>query len=103
MNTAWKEFEEKIREACRERAIPLARALNHLPALTLQADWVRRIRHGSQPPWRAVSADQLPTGSRVCLLGREKELVALASVEAVPGPADRSWKESWELRLERVL
>lgn len=95
--------EEEIREECRKRAMPLARALNHLPALTLQTEWVRRIRHGSQPPWRAVSADRLPEGDRFRLLGPEKELIAMASLEAIPGPVDRSWKESWELRLERVL
>jgi tRNA pseudouridine55 synthase len=84
-------------------AIPLATALSHLSALRLRPDWVRRVRQGGQPPWRAVEAADLPSTERIRLLGSEGELIAIASLDAVPGIPERSWRDSWELRLDRVL
>lgn len=84
-------------------AIPLARALAHMPSLRLRPEWVRKVRQGGQPPWRGVEATELPAGERVCLIGTEGDLIAIASVSAVPGLADRSWRDSWELKLARVL
>jgi hypothetical protein len=93
----------EIVDAVRSRAVALPRALSHVPALHLRADWVRRVRQGSQPPWRATDAEALPPARRIQLLGPEEELVALASIEAVPGPIDCPWRDAWELKLERVL
>jgi tRNA pseudouridine55 synthase len=84
-------------------SVPLSAALAHMPSLKLQPEWVRRVRQGGQPPWRAVDANELPAGDRICLLGSEGELVAIASLSAVPGLADRPWRDSWELKLDRVL
>jgi tRNA pseudouridine55 synthase len=94
---------EAVRAACERAVVPLSAALDHLPALTLYEEWVRRVRHGGQPPWRAFRTETIPDAKRYRLLGPEGALVAVASLEAVPGPLDRPWKESWELRLDRVL
>jgi hypothetical protein len=45
----------------------------------------------------------MPDTRCVQLLGPEEELVAIASIDAVPGPADCAWRDAWELKLERVL
>jgi len=37
-------------------AVPLVVAVGHLRSYGLQGAWVRRIRRGEQPPWRAVDA-----------------------------------------------
>ncbi len=94
---------EEMRARCEQAAISLRSALAHFPELKLRAEWVRKIRNGTQPPWRAVQTDRLPEGERVRLVGPENELVAIASLSAVPGPVDRPWNDSWELRLDRVL
>ena len=94
---------EAVRQACERASVPMAAALAHLPALTLRSEWVRRVRHGAQPPWRAIATETVPEGRRFRLVGPENGLVAVASLEPVPGLADRAWKESWELRLDRVL
>lgn len=94
---------EEARARARETAIPLAVALSHLAALRLRPDWVRKVRQGGQPPWRAVEPLEMPSTERVRLLGSEGELIAIASLDAVPGLPDRSWRDSWELRLDRVL
>jgi tRNA pseudouridine55 synthase len=91
------------RERALAAAIPLATALSHLPSLVLRPEWVRKVRQGGQPPWRAVDSPDLPTGDRVRLLGSEGELIAIAALDAVPGRPDRAWRDSWELRLDRVL
>jgi tRNA pseudouridine55 synthase len=92
-----------IRASCERRAVPLAEALGHIHPLTLRSEWVRKIRHGSQPPWRAVGAEAMPEGRIFRLLGPGGDLIAVAALEAVPGPAERPWQDSWELRLDRVL
>jgi tRNA pseudouridine55 synthase len=93
----------RVRAACEAATVPLASALRHLPPLTLKADWVRKIRQGAQPPWRAVGVDGLPEGERFRLIGPEGDLIAIAGIEAIPGPAERAWQDSWELRLDRVF
>jgi len=75
----------EIVEAVRALAIPLPRALAHIPALHLRPEWVRRVRQGSQPPWRATDVQEMPDTRCVQLLGPEEELVAIASIDAVPG------------------
>ncbi len=92
-----------VREGLLARAIPLGEALRHLAQLRLRPEWVRRVRHGEQPPWRAVTADRLPEGPKVALVGAEGDVIAMARIEPVPGPIDRAWQSSWELKLERVL
>jgi tRNA pseudouridine55 synthase len=94
---------EEVRAGCERALVPLSAALAHLPALTLRPDWVRRVRHGAQPPWQAFQTETIPEAKRYRLVGPESALVAVASLEAVPGPVDRSWKDSWELRLNRVV
>jgi len=94
---------EAVAETCRAAAIGLAEALAHVPALHLIPDWVRRVRRGEQPPWRGIQERETPERDRYCLLGPGGDLIALASLEPVPGPIDRSWRDSWELKLDRVL
>ena len=94
---------EMVRAACLKAAVPLVSALGHMDALRLQGEWVRRVRRGEQPPWRAVNAEKLPSEAALRLLGPEGDLVAIAALDPVPGPIDRSWRDSWELKLERVL
>lgn len=94
---------ESVRKACARAAVPMSEALSHLPALKLRQEWVRRVRHGTRPPWRAVLVDAMPEGERFRLIGPESGLVAVASLSAVPGLADRPWQDSWELHLDRVL
>ena len=94
---------DSVREACARAATPMSEALSHLPALTLRTEWVRRVRNGTRPPWRAVTTDAMPEGEHVRLVGPENGLVAVASLAAVPGLADRPWQDSWELHLNRVL
>lgn len=94
---------EEARLRARAAAVPLATALSHLAGLRLRSEWVRKVRQGGQPPWRAVETADMPSTERVRLLGAEGELIAIASLDAVPGLPDRSWRDSWELRLDRVL
>ena len=94
---------EVVRQACQRESVPMAAALEHLPALTLRSEWVRRVRQGTQPPWRAILTETVPEAKRFRLLGPESGLVAVASLEPVPGLVDRAWKDSWELRLDRVF
>jgi tRNA pseudouridine55 synthase len=93
----------RVRAACADAVVPLASAVGHLPSLTLKTDWVRKVRQGAQPPWRAVGAESLPVGERFRLIGPEGDLIAIAGLAAIPGPAERGWQDSWELRLDRVL
>jgi tRNA pseudouridine55 synthase len=94
---------EDILAACAGASIPLAVALSHIPGLHLSGDWVRRVRRGEQPPWRAIQEREIPEAERYRILGPAGDLVALASCDAVPGPIDRPWRDSWELALDRVL
>lgn len=94
---------EEVAEECRKKSVGLAPALAHVPALHLVPDWVRRVRRGEQPPWRGVTDHEIPEGNRYRLLGPAGDLVALASLEAIPGPIDRTWRDCWELKLDRVL
>ncbi len=94
----------------RERAIAPAEALKHLPAARVDPHWVRKLRQGLAPPWRWLSLDSPPApGSTLRLLGPgsearpEGELLAIATVEMLPGPADRPIELASLLRLERVL
>lgn len=95
--------QDVVKAACLRAAVPLATALGHLEPLRLQHEWVRRVRMGEQPPWRAVDAKAMPSAAPIRLVGPEGDLVAIAVLDAVPGPIDRSWRDSWELKLERVL
>jgi len=95
---------ENVFQACQRAAVPLASALSHLRALELRPDFVRRVRRGERPPWRAVcGVEECPEGKHFRLLGPEGELVALASLDPIPGPIDRPWRDSWELKLDRVI
>jgi tRNA pseudouridine55 synthase len=94
---------QQVQDACLEAAVPLVVAIGHLKALRLQSEWVRRVRRGEQPPWRAVDAESLPPEAPLRLVGPEGDLVAIAVLDPVPGPIDRSWRDSWDLKLERVL
>ncbi|MDM7914573.1 MAG: tRNA pseudouridine(55) synthase TruB [Candidatus Eisenbacteria bacterium] len=92
------------RTRCEAASMPLAAALAHLPAVRLrQSDWVRRVRQGGQPPWRAVDVSERPGSSPLRLLAPEGELIAIVAVDAIPGPIDRPWQDAWGLKLERVL
>lgn len=94
---------EAVREELIRRSVPMGEALGHMTRLRLRPEWVRRVRHGEQPPWRSVSAERLPEGERIALLGSEGDVIAIARLDPIPGPIDRSWQTSWELRLDRVL
>lgn len=93
----------EIADSCKAAAVGLASALGHVPALHLVADWVRRVRRGEQPPWRAVTESEILSCDHYRLLGPAGDLVALVSLEPVPGPIDRPWRDCWELKLDRVL
>lgn len=87
-----------------ERAVPMAEALAHLPAVRLGERWAQRVRHGAAPSFASLASDlECRPGQTVRLLGPDGELIAVASVELVPGPADRPLAESCHLRLDRVL
>lgn len=92
-----------VRDELMRRSIPLGEALRHMPRLRLRPEWVRRVRHGEQPPWRSVATERLPESERVALVGSEGDVIAIARLDPIPGPIDRAWQSSWELRLDRVL
>jgi tRNA pseudouridine55 synthase len=86
------------------RAIPMADAVSHLPGVKVEGRWIRNLRQGILPPWKGMVFDTPPTfGATVRLLGPERELLALATMDLLPGPADRPVEQSCTLRLERVL
>ncbi|MBD3163505.1 MAG: tRNA pseudouridine(55) synthase TruB [Candidatus Eisenbacteria bacterium] len=95
--------DDRVRAACAAKRIPLAQALAHLPSLVLRPDWIRRIRNGIQPPWRAVERGTPERGCLFRLVGPEGELVAVARRREVPGPIDGPAGTEGELRLERVF
>jgi tRNA pseudouridine55 synthase len=92
-------------DAVLQSGIPMAESLPHHRALTLTEAWVRRVRQGTPPPWSVVGYGGEPPapGDLVRLLGPEGSLVAMARVDAIPGPEDRHWADSRELVLQRVL
>ena len=82
----------------------MSRALEHLPSVKVEGRWVHRVRRGGVPPRSGLSLGaELQPGKTVRMLGPENELLALARLELLPGPADRSLVEACTLRLERVL
>ncbi|MBD3337049.1 MAG: tRNA pseudouridine(55) synthase TruB [Candidatus Eisenbacteria bacterium] len=99
------EIEVGDREAIAGREISMAEATGHLPAVRLTGDHVRRVRHGSAPPWSAVEMEgAAPAPDRaVRLLGPDGGLVGMARTVAVPGPAGRPGTDALRLELERVL
>jgi tRNA pseudouridine55 synthase len=99
-----------ISEPCSEssglaaRAIPMAEAVAHLPAVRVESRWIRNLRQGTLPPWNGLTFDSPPRiGATVRLLGPERELLALATLDLLPGPADRPVEQACTLRLDRVF
>jgi tRNA pseudouridine55 synthase len=87
-----------------ERSCSMAEAIAHLPGAMVDARWIHRLRQGGMPPMTALRFRAQPRpGETVRLLGPGGELLALAAVELVPGPADRPIEESCALTLERVF
>ena len=92
------------REGLMARAVSMAAAVGHLPAARVDGTYVHHLRRGSVPPWKALRFSQEPAvGSTVRLLGPEAELLAVATVDLLPGPADRPLAQSCTLRLDRVF
>lgn len=92
------------REDLLARAIPMGRAVGHLPGWRVPAFWAGKVRRGQAPPWVVLDLEKPPAANECGrLIGRDDELLALA--EAVPsvGPADRDWTEAYELKLTRVI
>lgn len=95
---------------CSERAgltsvaIPMSEAVSHLPGIRVEARWIRPLRQGVVPPRKALTWEKPPEiGQIVRLLGPERELLALATFDFLPGPADHPAEESWSLHLDRVF
>lgn len=92
------------REGLLARAMGMAEAVAHLPAVRLSEKWAQRVRHGGAPPWSSLDEKAPPQpGATVRLLAPGGELIAIAVVELLPGPADRPLERSCHLRLERVF
>jgi len=92
------------REGLLARAIPMSEALGHLPLVRVERKWTHRIRHGAAPPWQALEFDFDPSADQsVRIVGPEGDLLAIGSLSLVPGPAERTLRESLGLRLERVV
>ncbi len=84
--------------------ISLGEALSHLDSVRVDARWIHRLRQGGVPPWNNLTFNSKPEiGSVVRLVGPEGELIALASLDLLPGPADRPIEHACALRLERVI
>jgi tRNA pseudouridine55 synthase len=91
-------------EGLMQRAFPMSEAVAHLPGATVEARWIHRLRQGGVPPITGLRFRSEPRpGDTVRLLGPGGELVALAVMDLIPGPADRPIAESCALRLERVF
>lgn len=85
-------------------AVSMADALEHLPDVRLGDRWVQRVRHGAAPPFAALAGElECRPGQAVRLLGPSGDLVAVATIDLTPGPADRPLAESCHFRLDRVL
>ena len=79
-------------------------ALRHLTALRLRSGLGAQGAAGRSSLRGAPSRrSSMPSTGPVRLLGAEGELIAIASLDPVPGLPDRSWRDSWELQLDRVL
>jgi tRNA pseudouridine55 synthase len=84
--------------------VPMGEALAHLGCVRVDARWIHRLRQGGVPPWNSLTFSTRPEiGSVLRLVGPEGELIALATLDLLPGPADRPIEHACALRLERVL
>lgn len=85
-------------------SIPMAEAVNHLPAWKVPPFWVVKLRRGHSPPWVVLQMERPPEpGETGRLVDGAGQLEALARAEAVPGSAERAWYDALELRLLRVI
>lgn len=86
------------------QAVSMTTAVAHLAEGRVGDRWVQRLRHGGAPPLRAVTFRE-PTapGAVIRLVGPEGDLLAIATLEWSPGPADRPIEDSCFLHLERVF
>jgi len=88
----------------RGSAVSLSGALGHLPAAKVDGHWIRRLKQGMAPPWKWLEFDAQPAlGQTIRLLGREGELLAIATLDLLPGPADRPIEMAASVRLDRVF
>jgi tRNA pseudouridine55 synthase len=92
------------REGLLARAVPMADAVDHLPPVQVEARWVHRLRQGAVPPWKGMRFESPPViGSTVRLLGPERDLLAIATLELLPGPVERPVEQACTVRLDRVF
>lgn len=91
-------------QGLRGAGIPLSDALGHLPSARVDGRWIRRLKEGIAPPWKGLEFEAQPgLGQTVRLVGREGELLAIATLDLLPGPADRPIDEAAMVRLDRVF
>jgi tRNA pseudouridine55 synthase len=92
------------REGLLARGIRMSEAVVHLAPVHVESRWVHRLRQGAIPPWKGLRFEFPPrVGSTVRLIGPEKDLLAIATVELLPGPADRPVEQACSIRLDRVF
>lgn len=86
------------------QAVSMAESIAHLPGVRVESRWIRQLRQGGVPPWKALTFETPPElGQIVRLLGPERELLAMATLELLPGPADRPIEMACTLKLDRVF
>jgi tRNA pseudouridine55 synthase len=86
------------------RAVSMAAAVPHLVEGRVGDRWAQRLRHGGVPPFRGVTFREPPKpGAAIRLVGADGDLLAVARLDWMPGPADRPIEDSCCLRLERVF
>jgi tRNA pseudouridine55 synthase len=87
-----------------QRAIKMSEAVPHLPSVQVEGRWVHRLRQGAIPPWKGMRFESPPRlGSTVRLLGPERDLLAIATLELLPGPVERPLEQACTVRLDRVF
>ena len=92
------------KEGLAARAVPMSEAVTHLPAVYVESRWVHRLRQGAVPPWKGMRFEDPPRlGSTIRLLGPERDLLAVATLELLPGPIERPVDQACTVRLERVF
>ncbi len=91
-------------DGLRSSAVSMSGALGHLPAAKVDGHWIRRLKQGMAPPWKWLEFDSQPRlDQTIRLLGREGELLAIATLDLLPGPADRPIDMAASVRLDRVF
>jgi tRNA pseudouridine55 synthase len=79
-------------------------AVSHLPPWQVPSSWTAKLRRGQVPPWAVLKvATQPRPGDQGRLVSRDGDLLALATVETIPGPLNRNWFDALSLKLTRVI